>query len=305
MRLRTLFFIAAFLFVAGGLVLRYHPYFQQPVGELSVPVLAVAADRVQTISIKKGAQELLLTREADQWLATNGQWSNPVREQRVQALLRPLAKVSSLGVAAQSLEAWRARQPTAVPEMSWVRLYSKNELLESFYLGRRIQADSSDQFTVFLRLPDSELIYRIPSEVGEAWLQPFSLYREQQLLSFDPALVRGFAIWQDTVYQRFSLLDGVWQDSLGQTLPPQKVQGWLRYLSDLQGKYDADQFNEVAQRPGPFFTLDFYLENRGSIRLEAFADSNHLDLPFVIRSNQFTGRYFRSDSVQFNDLMIK
>ncbi|HKK75094.1 MAG TPA: hypothetical protein VJ953_08490 [Saprospiraceae bacterium] len=305
MRLRTLFFIAAFLFVAGGLALRHHPYFQQPIDQLSVPVLAVSADQVQTISIERGEQELLLTKEGNQWLATNGQWSNPVEEQRIRDLLGPTRRVSSLGIAAQSMEDWRRQLPGDLPEMTWVRIYAKNKLLESFYLAPGSQPDSLEQEEVYLRLPRSEVIYRIPAAVGRAWLQPFQLYREQQLLSFDPTLVRGFTIWTDTLAQRFRLADSVWQDSLGQVLPDQKVRTWLKHLSNLKGKHYADQFNEVEKRPVPFLALDFYLANQGTIRLEAFADSNRLDLPFVIRSNQFTGRYFRSDSVQLKDLIIK
>jgi hypothetical protein len=304
MRLRTLFFIAAFLFLAAGLALRHHPYFQRPISELSVPVLSVTAEEVHTISIQRSGQELLLTQEAGQWLATNGQWSNPIETKRIRTLLQPLQKVNAEGIEAQSLASWQAISGE-VPEMVWVRLYSKTTLVESFYLAENYPPDSIKQSFAFLQLPGSEIIYRVPIEVGEPWLQPFNLYREQQLLAFDPATVRGFTIWQDQMIQRFIRKDSLWQDSLGQSLPAQQVQQWLSRLSNLKGEHYADRFNEVEKRPAPFFTLDFHLENEGTIRLEAYADSNRLDLPFVIRSNQFAGRYFRSDSIQLKDLMIQ
>lgn len=304
MRLRTLFFIAAFLFLAAGLALRHHPYFQRPISELSVPVLSVIPDEVHTVSIQRAGQELLLTKEGEQWLATNGQWSNPIETERIRTLFQPLQNVNAEGIEAQSMAAWQTISG-ALPEMVWVRLYSKTTLVESFYLAEKSRLDSVKQSFAFLRLPGSEIIYRVPGEVGEPWLQPFNLYREQQLLAFDPATVRGFTIWQDQLAQRFIRNDSLWQDSLGQSLPSEKVQQWLGRLSNLKGEHYADGFNEVEKRPAPFFALDFYLENEGTIRLEAYADSNRLDLPFVIRSNQFAGRYFRSDSIQLKDLMIQ
>ncbi|MEM6380679.1 MAG: hypothetical protein AAF705_21020, partial [Bacteroidota bacterium] len=41
----------------------------------------------------------------------------------------------------------------------------------------------------------------------------------------------------------------------------------------------------------------FSVENKGQILVEVLADSNQVDYPFVIRSNQFPGRYFKSDSM--------
>lgn len=305
MRLRTLFFIAAILFLVGGLALRLHPYFQQPIDELSVPLLELSVEQVKTISIENKEGELLLTRENDQWLATNGQWSNPIEKERIQSLLNPLKRVSSLGIMAQTLENWQLQMKGKLPEMSWIRLYSPNRLLESFYIAQSPLADSLNPPITYLRMVDSEVIYRIPAEVGRRWLKPFEEYREQQLLALDLERIEGLTIWQDSTVQQLIRQDSIWQDSQGLSWTDQDIQSWLRRLSDLKGVHYADRYNEVENVSSPFYALDFHLSNEERIRLEVFADSNQVDFPFVIRSNQFSGRYFRSDSIQFKQLMIK
>lgn len=305
MRLRTLFFIASFLFVAGGIALRCHPYFQKPITDISISVLSLEPDQIYTISIKKGEEELLLTKGNNRWLATNGQWSNPVEPQKIQLLLASVQQVSSEGIATQNQADWPALGQQE-GEVKWVRLYSKTDLDQAFYISRPEPKDSSDVVYSYIRLPESTVVYKIKEGIGALWSLPFELYRDQQLLSFDPKSVRSFSVERNREPAfRYIRMDSVWQDSLGQTLPNSLIQQWLRRLSNFRGQHYADRFSEVEGNQNLIHAIHLNLENQGTLNLEVYADSNRLDLPFVIRSNQFSGRYFRSDSIQLNELMIR
>lgn len=304
MRLRTLFFIAACLFIAGGIALRVHPFFQKSITDISIPILSVEPKQIYTISITKNEEELLLTRENNQWIATNGQWSNAVKSDRIQYLLEQIKEVSSVGIAAQAEADWKVLNQVQ-REVSWVRLYSKTKFQQGFFISKPMPKDTLRGISSYLRLPESAVVYKVNKEIGAAWLQPFDLFRDQQLLAFDPNTVRSFAIQQDRLpEQRFVKVDSIWRDSLGKEMSNTKVQTWLSRLSNLKGQHYADRFNEVEDRQNLIHAVRFHLENQGTISLEVYADSNRMDLPFVIRSDQFSGRYFRSDSIQLNDLMI-
>lgn len=296
MKLRNLFFIAAFLVFASAIALMNLPFFQQSVSYLEVPLIALDAAAVQTISIQQAGEELILTKDSDKWLSTNGQWSNQLDKERVEALLACLQSVKSTGIVGQRAEEWpQFNQVT--PHVYYIRLYDRTQLLESFYLSAAGRVDTLLEKAVFLRLPNTNLVYEVPARIGELWLQPLGLYRDRQLLIFDPAAVRGIRIEEPSMEPlQMVLRDSIWQDSTGRTYADTLFRSWLLGISNLQGQSYAERFNEVEQRGLPKTSYTFSIENQGPIRLEIFADSNQVAYPFVIRSNQFPGRYFKSDS---------
>lgn len=296
MKLRNLFFIGAFLVFASAMTLKHLPYFQKSVSYLEVPLVAIDPAEVQTISIQKGIEELLLTQESGNWLSTNGQWSNNLDKERVDALLHALRAVESIGIVAQSEEEWPLYNQSP-PEVHFIRLYDKKELIKAFYLSAASRPDTSLGKAAFLRLPQTTLIYEVPAQVGSLWLQPFGLYRDRQLLAFDPSAVREIRIetpLMDTLKWVYS--DSIWQDRLGEPWDDEQLKVWLQRISNLQGQSYAERFNEVEKQGLPTTRYTFSIENQGPITLEVFADSNQVEYPFVIRSNQFPGRYFKSDS---------
>lgn len=296
MKLRNLFFTGAVLVFALAMALKHLPYFQKSVSYLEVPLVAIEPDEVRTISIQKGAEELLLTQESGNWLSTNGQWSNNLDGERVDALLNALRAVKSIGIVAQSEEDL-ALFNQSPPEVHFIRLYNKKELIKAFYLSAASNPDTSLAQSIFLRLPQSTLIYEVPAEVGTLWLQPLGLYRDRQLLAFDPMAVRSIRI-ETPLMDPLSLVysDSIWQDSLGEPWADSQLKFWLQGISNLQGQSYAEQFNEVEKQGLPTTRYTFSIENQGPVTLDIFADSNQVAYPFVIRSNQFPGRYFKSDS---------
>lgn len=296
MKLRNLFFIGAFLVFALAMALKHLPYFQKSVSYLEIPLVAIEPAEVQTISIQKGTEELLLTKESGNWLSTNGQWSNNLDGDRVVALLNALRSVKSIGIVAQNEDAW-PQFNQAPPEVHFVRLYNKKALMESFYLSATTRPDTSLGQSVFLRLPQTTLVYEVPVQVGSLWLQPFGLYRDRQLLVFDPQAVREIRI-ETPLGDSLRLIhaDSIWIDSLGESWQDSQLRPWLQSISNLQGQSYAERFNEVEKQGLPTTRYTFSIENQGPVALEIYADSNQVDFPFVIRSNQFPGRYFKSDS---------
>jgi len=294
MRLKTLFLAGVFIFVTGGLFLHFHPYFQQPVSALSVPLLTVAAGQIQTISIQNDREELLLTVQDGQWLATNGQWSNPVAEQRIDTLLKAIDNIYAREIVAQSPDNWEAQWPGAVPEMKLVQLFSQQGLVESFYLGSAMVGDSS---RAFLRLPGSAVIYRVASELADTWLLPFDTYRRAVVLSLAPDAVQGMAIRYQTQTQSY------WRtDSLQRV----RLADWLEQLAGLAVETATD-FSERQDMPlAPLISVELYAAFGDTLQLDFYRDANRLDLPVVIRSSrQQKQRYFRCDSLQLKDLMLQ
>lgn len=294
MRLKTLFLTGVFIFVTGGLFLHFHPYFQQPVSALSVPLLTVAAGQIQTISIQNEREELLLTQQGNQWLATNGQWSNPVAEQRISALLMAIDGIYAREIVAQSPDSWEAQWMNTMPEMHLVHLYDQQGLAESFYLGSAMAGDSSN---VFLRMPGSAVIYRVASRLADTWLQPFDTYRQAVVLSLAPAAVQGMAMRYQTQtqsYWRSDSLQRVW------------LEDWLEQLASLRVEIAADFGGNQDMPFEALASVELYAAFGDTLQLDFYRDANRLDLPVVIRSSrQQERRYFRCDSLQLKDLMIQ
>ncbi len=297
MKLRSIFLIIVTLFTLTYLGQRFLPYFQQPVDNLSVPILHADPEQIYSLILGKGGEELVLTKEDQRWIASNGQWSNALPATRIDRLLADLQEVKALGISSQRAidqDDFKVSKGRG----SEVRIFQHDQPNIHFFTGTTIVGDSLLRKAGFLRNQGANIIYEVDTQLVQQLELPFSAYRNNALARFEAHTVAALQYFKrDSLSFELAYVDSLWLDSQGNLFTEQAIRDWLKEISQIDGGQFSDRFNEIESREQLAEQLFIKSAQGANICSINFYYKNDLkDGPFVIQSSQFPERFYLSDS---------
>lgn len=261
-------------------------------------LIEVDTAEVTSINIdpKGEAPEFTLKREGNQWIVTDGTVSVQAISNPVNAVLGNLALIRTKRLAAKSPEKWSEFE-VAEEEGTRIRVFSGDDLLEDFMIGRFSFDQQTRSGTTYIRLTDQEEVYAVDGFQMLSFNQEMAAYRNRSLLTLKPEMTITELDYRtpDSTY-RFFRQDGQWTRFGTTPLDSAEVATYLNALRNISGEHFADDFDELK-------AADFALKSlviRGDgieepLRIDAYRDTTR-ERPFLLRSSQQPETFFASDS---------
>lgn len=240
-------------------------------------------------------EEIMLQREDNGWIVSNGSVNTKAVSNAVQALLSNIQLIKTKYIAANSEEKW-ADYELGEQQGTRVQVFAGENQLEDFIAGRFAFDQQAQTGTSYLRLTNGKEVYAVDGFQTLTLGQGFNAYRNRTISNFAPNVTFDEVTLQqrDTAFT-FSKVSGTWMYG-DQVLDSMYVEMYLEQFMSLTGDTFADDFDEI-QAPGfrigglslggPAMTDNF--------SVEIYQDTTRIN-PFVFRSSQNPEAWFDSDS---------
>lgn len=240
-------------------------------------------------------EEIMLQREGNNWIVSNGTVNTKAVSSAVQALLSNVQLIKTKYIAANSEEKW-ADYEVGEQQGTRVQVFAGEQLLEDFIAGRFAFDQQAQTGTSYLRLTNGKEVYAVDGFQTLTLGQGFNAYRDRTLADFAPTVTFDQLTLQkaDTTLT-FTKTAENWMYG-DQVLDSMKVENYLQEFKMLKGDTFADDFDEIQApnfRIGGLSLSSSALADKLSI--EIYQDSTRVN-PFVFRSSQNPEAWFDSDS---------
>lgn len=256
----------------------------------------------------KGAEpEFTLKREANGWIASNGQLNLRATASAVNAVLGAVHLVRTKNIVAKAEEKWPDYEVTEEAGTR-VRIYQDEKLLEDFFVGRFNFNPQARSGVSYLRLSSGKEVYAVDGFQTITLGQGFAAYRNRQLLQMDPGMeVTAFRYQTPDTVLSLTLDTAGWLlEGRSAELDSTSVAEYLDGLRNLSGEHFADDFDELKAPTLPAKILTIRGRNIDPpVEITGYIDSSRQERPFVFRSSQAPETFFASDSSGLYDRVFR
>lgn len=204
---------------------------------------SAAVDKV-TIQIE-GSPQTTLTKNGEQWEATNGVLTIPAKEGSVASLLSELSSIKTKQLVSRSAEKWTEYE---VDEAKGKRidLYAGGKKLVGLNIGRFNFNQQTRSGVSYARLSDEDDIYAIDGFLSMSAAKDFNSFRNNQLLSLDPSQLESISLESEGAVKTLSkAIDGGWLKNQA-TIDSTAVAKYIAGLNTLNGSKYNDRFSEAG-----------------------------------------------------------
>ncbi len=292
MRYRNAFFLLLLLVLGYFAIRQFRPTSPGKVQE----TIRIDTQRVDLLEIfpPRGESPILLSREMDGWIVSNGNWSSPAAQQAVTNLLASIARIPVYGLLGSTPQDWKAY---GLGERERLRIVAsaKGDKAADLLIGRPA-TDSLHR--CFIRLTEHPEVFSVPDLALATIATDQEAYLDRRLLK-TPG-VHKVETWSyilpDTTFTFRKRAESWWlQDTLLLNTP--RVETYLSDLVRLRG----DHIYEAALLPAPTdtnktFIAEVQLGKPAEAILQVLHDSSRTERPFLVQSSQFASLWYESDS---------
>lgn len=281
-------------------------------GSFNTELIRIDTSKVTSITIipKEKSPEIILKKEENAWIASNGTLSVKAIPSSVSGLLSNIELINTSRIVAKSQEKW-ADFEVDDQKGTRIKIYSNNTLLEDFIVGRFTYSQppggfnqqqpnfNNMSFTSYLRLADQDEVYAVDGMISMSLgNQNFDSFRDKKLFSFGAAArINAIEVSnnRDSSHITMQLQGNTWMLNNTQVLDSLKMANFITNINNLTGIEFADDFDELKAKSMLEKTITFKGDNLPeSIVVESYYDTTRTK-PFVLRSNK-NQAFFSSDS---------
>lgn len=259
-------------------------------------LITIDTAKVTALSIFPKAddhQEVILKREENGWIATQGNMNTRATPGSVNALLGNLVQVKTKRIASKSEEKWTDYE---VDEAGGTRIkiYAGNKLLEDFIVGKFDFNQANRSITSYIRLAGEPEVYAVDGFLSMSFNQGFDAYRDKSLLKFNPEDISYISFSNGDEAININKTNGQWYYETT-ALDSAQIAGYLTNISSVTGNEFADDFDPIQATGQLAKTLSLRGNNMAEpITVSAYRIDG--EQPFVLVSNINEDGRFYSDS---------
>jgi len=283
MRLRHVFLLLLFLLMA---YIGLRPFLFPLPDQITpnAPLLPFDEQAITSLMLESiGRQQaLVLTREQQRWISSDGVNSAVLPDSTVQDLLQKLLSLRSIRVASVS------QQIATVTSGFHIELFNDREKFVVFDL-------LPGKDTSYLSFATSPLYYATSGlQLDPARYEP-QRYFSRQLLNLPSDVPDTFYYQRPGATYTFVRKADAWRINQTFRADTNQIKLWYDAIRQLKGAQRAERFDPLAVPEQSNRSLRMPRRGQADVELRCYYDSLRTP-PFIIGSDQFTDRFFVSDS---------
>jgi len=230
-----------------------------------------------------GSPMTTLTKNGEQWEASDGSLSVPAKEGSVSGLISELSSIKTKQLVSRSPEKW-ADYEVDEARGKRIDLYAGGKKITGLNIGRFNFNQQTRSGVSYARLSDEDDIYALDGFLSMSAAKDFNSFRNNKLLTIDAASLESITLEADGSVQSLGrAIDGGWLKNQS-VIDSTAAAGYIAGLNSLTGSKFNDNFSGAT---APLKTLKV-----GTETITAF--QNPLG-GFTLKSSQ-NDAYFDTDS---------
>lgn len=246
---------------------------------------------------------ILLVREPQGWIASQGNTSTMANAQALEKLLQELRFIQITRIVTDKTSSW-LDFGVGNNQGPRIEVLGRNGKMEDFIIGKGSGAEGTTEEQNYIRLFEQKEVYEVVGNNLSFASMNFEDFRNKHFFNL--------AEWQDVKKVIFKKPDTNfvvnkvnhnWVLENGTALDSMELEKYLRSLQSVKGQFFADNFDETRAGDLFFKGISFELEGNRIIEVNCYRDSTWLN-SFVLHSEQNPELWIESDSAGLYQLFF-
>ena len=259
---------------------------------------------VDKIILTKGIESRIeLQKENDVWTAASNGIIVPATINSVKGLLTSMVNIKPQQLISKKKDKW-AEYELDDDSGKKVEIYADGKLMDAFYTGRFNFDQQNQTAKTFLRKADEADVYSVDGFLSMTLDKNLNDFRNKKLFNgLQKNRVKSISYKSKSSSQNISFDTNQWLNANNLPLDSIKVENYLTQLISKSGSQIDDDF--VVNMNKLEGTIQLMSENNNSVAEVNFYIEAENTKPFVFHSSLNEGVYFRSDSTNLYQSLVK